>query len=347
MPSARLLRPVVFAGALSATALFVACDGVELSPGDDLNRQLHAALQDAGGANAFILPRGDDFAAIPQDPRNQGTEDRWRDGSPQSVNRLGYAGLEAQAIAALETHRMSGGAEALAYAYPSYRQLFDAAFPDWPEDRRISRETAGLAIAAYERTLIADRASFQRWLRGETDALSDAEKRGALLFFGRAACVQCHSGPSLGSATFHALGMGDLQPTVGRFDLADPLHFGRGAFTGRDEDNFRFKTPQLYNVSDRPALGHGATFASVRHIVDYKNAAVAQNRYVSVDRLSPLFRPLSLAENELQDLTAFIERGLRDPDLARYVPTELPSGNCFPANDPQSRRDLGCGAAGK
>lgn len=82
---------------------------------------------------------------------NEGTKDRWRDGSPQEVNHLGYAGLEAQAIAALETHRMSGGAEGLAAAYPEYRRLFDAAFSDWPADRRASRETAGLAIAAYER----------------------------------------------------------------------------------------------------------------------------------------------------------------------------------------------------
>lgn len=277
---------------------------------------------------------------------NEETEDRWRIGSPQAVNRLGYLGLEAQAIAALETHRMAGGPAAVAAAYDEYSRLFEDAFGMLPDGDLEWREVAGLAIAAYERTLIANRAPFQRWLRGDRGALSDAEKRGALLFFGRAGCVACHRGPALGSDAFHALGMGDMEPIVGNLDLSDPVQFGRGGFTGLEQDNFQFKTPQLYNVSDRPALGHGATFRSVRDVIEYKNHAIPENRYVSEHRISSHFRPLRLSEQDVRDLTSFLERGLRDPDLARYVPGELPSGRCFPANDRQSRHDLGCTAPG-
>lgn len=276
---------------------------------------------------------------------NAGTEARWLSGTALELNHLGYEGLETQAIAALSEHRMEGGPAAVAFAYPEYYLLFDKVFPD--RTPRVSEETAGLAIAAFERTIVASRAPFQEWLRGVTEALTSDEKRGAILFFGKGDCAACHTGPALASPTFHALGMGDLDGSalIDRPDPADPVHFGRGAFTGQVDDDFRFRTPQLYNLADYPGFGHGASFATVREVIQYKNLGVPQNRYVSPQRLSPQFRPLGLSEAEVNDLTAFLERGLYDPDLARYTPRSIPSGNCFPTNDAQSRRDLGCDSA--
>jgi cytochrome c peroxidase len=156
--------------------------------------------------------------------------------------------------------------------------------------------------------------------------------------------VACHNGPALSSETFHALGLGDLDgpDLVGTYDPLDPVHLGRGGFTGRDEDRYRFKVPQLYNLADHGAFGHGATLASVRDVVAYKNEGVAQVPYFPAARLSPHVRPLGLTDAEVDDLTAFLERGLYDPHLDRYVPGDVPSGQCFPANDAESRRDLGC-----
>lgn len=280
---------------------------------------------------------------------NAGTEDQWLPGTPAGVNRRGYEGLESQAIAAFVGHRLVGGPAAVAEALPAYRQLFDDAFPERPAAERVTEETAGLAIAAYERTLVAHEAPFQRWLRGETDAMTDAEKRGALVFFGKGGCATCHSGPALSSETFHALGLGDLEgpDLVGTYDPLDPVHLGRGGFTGRDEDRYRFKTPQLYNLADHVGFGHGATLASIRAVVVYKNEGVAQVPYFPSDRLSPHVRPLGLTDAEVDDLTAFLEHGLYDPSLDRYVPEVVPSGQCFPANDAQSRRDLGCDDAAR
>lgn len=179
--------------------------------------------------------------------------------------------------------------------------------------------------------------------------MTEAEKRGALVFFDKGECAACHTGPALNSMTFHALGLGDLDGSdiVGTYDPLDPVHLGRGGFTGRDEDRYRFKTPQLYNLADRVAFGHGATLATVRAVVDYKNEGVPQDAYFPMRRLSPLFRPLGLSEAEVDDLVAFLERGLYDPALDRYVPDAVPSGQCFPANDAQSRRDLGCDDAAR
>ena len=279
---------------------------------------------------------------------NAGTERRWAAGTPLATNALGYEGLETQAIAGLAVHRMQDGAAAVYAAYPAYRALFDAAFPGRPADARATQETAGLAIAAYERTLLADRAPFQRWLRGEGGALSSAQKRGAVVFFGRANCTACHGGPSLagrpGATSFHALGMGELLgPGVfSDFNPTDPVHLGRAGFTDRDADRYRFKTPQLYNLADHGFFGHGATFNSVREVVEYKNAAAPQSALVPAGRLAPEFVPLRLSPDEVDDLVAFLEGALYDPDLARYAPDALPSGKCFPNDDAETRADLGC-----
>jgi len=49
-----------------------------------------------------------------------------------------------------------------------------------------------------------------------------------------------------------------------------------------------------------------------------------------------------LSQEDIEDLTVFLERSLRDPNLKRYQPEALPTGNCFPNNDETSRVDLGC-----
>lgn len=276
---------------------------------------------------------------------NAGTEPSWTPGTPKEKNHLGFSGIETQAIAGLDVHRLLIDAGWVAQT-PPYKALFDAAFPDVPVSSRYTNVQAGLAIAAYERTLIANLSPWQRYLRGNKGVMSPEEKEGALLFFGKAGCADCHNGPALNSMTFHALGMGDLQNGQygGVINVTDdkPEHKGRGGFTGRAEDLYRFKTPQLYNLTDSPFFGHGATFRTIREVLTYKNNAVAQNPNVPQDRLSPLFKPLQLTEGELDALTLFLEKSLHDPFLRRYEPNSLPSGFCFPNNDPLAAYETGC-----
>ena len=77
-------------------------------------------------------------------------------------------------------------------------------------------------------------------------------------------------------------------------------------------------------------------------VVEYKNKGVKENSNVADNQLDEAFKPLGLSEQEVDDIAAFIEGALRDPDLMRYQPASVHSGNCFPNNDPQSRADLGC-----
>ncbi len=100
--------------------------------------------------------------------------------------------------------------------------------------------------------------------------------------------------------------------------------------------------PQLYNIADSPFYGHGSSFRNIRDVVAYKNAAVKENPNVPDSQLAEEFKPLGLTAEEVNDIAAFIETALRDPNLLRYQPLSIRSGNCFPNNDPQSRIDLGC-----
>lgn len=274
---------------------------------------------------------------------NEGTEASWRTGTPIANNFLGFEGLETQAIAGLGVHRLNMTAD-LAQEL-GYQGLFDLAFPGVPRSERYSKVYAGLAIAAFERTLLANRAPFQLWLRGNSNALTMEEINGALLFFGKAGCVSCHTGPALNSMSFHALGMADLvdypETTFGT-SIENGENRGRGGFTGNAEEDYRFKVPQLYSLRRSPFYGHGASFQTLRDVVAYKNAAVAENQRVPTTALATSFVSLELTEAEIDDLTTFLRTGLDDASLRRYEPTVLLSGLCFPNNDAATRRDIGC-----
>ena len=271
---------------------------------------------------------------------NQGTEANWTVGTPKENNNLGFEGVETQAIAGLDVHRLMIDQDFVNGTV--YRDMFDAAFPNIPMEERYTRITAGLAIAAYERTVLPNQSPFQQWLRGNESALNASEMNGALLFFDKANCFACHSGPGLNGMDFHAIGMNDLSGNDVVNDVDDATKRGRGGFTGNPSDDYKFKTPQLYNLTDVGFFGHGGSFASIREVIEYKNNAQKENTEVPLSALSPLFAPLDLTESEIDDIVAFLETGLYDNNLARYAPDELPSGNCFPNADEQSSIDMGC-----
>ncbi|WP_296382971.1 cytochrome c peroxidase [Winogradskyella sp.] len=271
---------------------------------------------------------------------NEGTESQWTVGTPKEANTLGFEGVETQAIAGLDVHRLQIDADDIINS--SYKDLFDNAFPNVEVGQRYTKLNAALAIAVYERTLLPNQAPFQRWLRGDTNVMRDNEIAGANLFFGKGQCFTCHSGPGLNGMDFHAIGMNDLEGAEIMTVVDERTKKGRGGFTGNSEDDYKFKTPQLYNLKDVQFFGHGGNFQTVKEVVEYKNDANSENSIVPQDKLSALFVPLNLTEIEINQLTVFLETSLYDDNLQRYVPESLPSGNCFPNADYMSSSDLGC-----
>lgn len=271
---------------------------------------------------------------------NEGTEANWTQGTPKEVNNLGFEGVETQAIAGLDVHRLLIDEDFIVNS--EYKIMFDEAFPNVNASERYSKLNAGLAIAAYERTLLPNQAPFQQWLNGNTSAMNEQETIGALLFFDDAKCYSCHSGPALNGMDFYALGMNDLAGENIMTAIDDATKRGRGGFTGNAEDDYKFKTPQLYNLKDVTFFGHGGSFQTVEDVIRYKNTAVSENQNVPGTQLSNMFQPLNLSDAQIEAITAFVENALYDNNLQRYVPETLPSGNCFPNADEMSSQDMGC-----
>jgi len=272
---------------------------------------------------------------------NEGTEDVWDLRDDTELNHLGFEGIETQNMDGLIAHRITINKELLdEYGYTF---LFDQVFADVPVEERYTITTASLAFSAYIRTILANRAPFQDWLKGDREALGYEEKKGAILFFEKAQCIQCHYNQNLGSSEFHALGVTDMDQ-IPSYNTSpdDRRNLGRGGFTLQPEDNYRFKVPGIYNLQGANFYFHGASKTSIRDLVEYKNAAQSENSRVPQDLISSKFKPIGLTEEEKNHLIAFLENGLQDPDLKRYVPTSVLSGNCFPNADEASQLDLGC-----
>jgi cytochrome c peroxidase len=258
------------------------------------------------------------------------------------LNHLGYHGLETQNIEGLRVHRMLMTKE-LADEL-GYTSRFDAAFPDLPVEERYSNLAVSLAISAYLRTLTTTEAPFQKWLKGDMAAMSNEEKRGAMVFFNEGNCNTCHTSPAFSAVKFFALGVNNLDNLV-TFKEGPELakkNLGRGGFTGREADMFKFKVPTLYNLQGTPFYFHGSSKQSIEEVVEYFDKAIPENPNVPATQIASEFRPLGLSERQKADLVAFLKFGLQDPSVTRLAPSALPSGNCFPNADPLSKREIGC-----
>lgn len=272
---------------------------------------------------------------------NVGTEGVWDLNEDTERNSLGFQAIETQNIEGVETHRFEYDQELLEEL--GYIELFDESFPEIRDDQRYSSFTASLALSAYIRTINSSQAPFQRWLKGEHDAMSYEEKEGASLFFGKARCASCHYEANMGSTEFHALGVKDMyQRSSFNTSADDPRNLGRGGFTLNSEDNFKFRVPPIYNMGDSPFYFHGSSKLTLEQVIDYKIEAQSENPNVPNSLLSDKFKPIDITETEREALLQFLLKSLRDPNLTRFKPDAVPSGNCFPNNDYDSQVDLGC-----
>jgi cytochrome c peroxidase len=143
--------------------------------------------------------------------------------------------------------------------------------------------------------------------------------------------------------TFAALGVDDLFEHGGlKTSINDARNRGRGGFTLQQEDLYKFRTPQLYNLGDSGPYFHGGSKQTLKEVVEYFNKGVPENARVPKEQLHPFLSPLNLSPQEVDALTAFLSNGLKDPNLLRYKPERVLSGMCFPNNDPLSKSDMGC-----
>jgi len=251
----------------------------------------------------------------------------------------------------------------------NYVRLFGRIFPAVKSGDPIQFDMVGSAIAEFEFSLTFADAPIDQFARGNRRAMSDSQKRGAVLFFGRANCVSCHrvdgsANEMFGDFANHRLGVPQIAPTFGlntgnvHFDGPhEDEDFGAEQISGERDDRYKFRTSPLRNIALQPTFFHNGSFTrledAVRHHLDVQLSLAAYDPAVAgVDAdlrlskapaqhllkdLDPLVaEPLVLSDQEFADLVAFVRTGLLDPRatperLLELVPRELPSG--LPTHD--------------
>jgi len=173
------------------------------------------------------------------------------------------------------------------------------------------------AIASFERTVVTTDSPFDRYARGEKNALSKLEKDGLEIFTGKGHCNSCHWGPYFSDGRFHNLGVREYDPAkpdMGRFDV-----------TKNPADKGAFKTPTIRDVALRAPYMHSGSEKTLEEVVDlYDKGGRVKN-----PNLDPLIVPLGLSNYEKKALVSFMKISMTstNPEVANVKPvpaSELP-----------------------
>lgn len=230
-------------------------------------------------------------------------------------------------------------------AIPAYAEAFRRVYP---EAREIGYRQVGDALAAFQIAAFpAVDTAFDRFLAGDLTAMSESQKAGAWLFYGKAGCADCHTGNLFSDFKHHNLGVPQIGPGFGYGVIED---FGRSAVTDLPEDRFAYRTPPLRNVALTSPYFHNGSFKDLREVIahhldpetSHKKFQASEipadiapitrfeqlNRNVLFNLDPKVSTPQSLSEAEITALVDFLN-ALTDRhvgQLEKWVPALVPSG---------------------
>jgi cytochrome c peroxidase len=215
---------------------------------------------------------------------------------------------------------------------PDYTEAFKKAFGR--SGNEITMEEVKKAIASFERTLVAGDSAFDHYyFKHETNAISDAAKRGLDVFLNQGRCVSCHvieqDQALFTDNRFHNIGVGvnRIQPDIPRLSAgflkakaegidvdkavltdAKTSELGRFAITTRFDEVGAFKTSTLRNVALTGPYMHDGSLKTLKDVVKHYNDGGKSAGDPSInDYLSGGIRPLNLTDQQQDDLVAFME----------------------------------------
>jgi len=220
---------------------------------------------------------------------------------------MGMAGKDADLVAILRTDAR-------------YRELFPAAFREDTDPYSILNTVR--ALASFVRSIVSFDSPYDRYLAGDTQALSPSAVRGMGLFFSeRLECFHCHGGFNftdssthvsavVESVGFHNNGLYNIdnsgrypEDNTGLFDL-----------TGIHHDMGRFRAPTLRNIALTAPYMHDGSLATLDDVIDHYQRGgrnVDSGPYRGDGRRNPyksvFVREFELSDEERRDLTAFLE----------------------------------------
>lgn len=171
---------------------------------------------------------------------------------------------------------------------PGYRKQFQTVFGQGATPDNVVK-----AIAAFERTFVANDSAWIRFRAGEEAAFSEQARRGWKIFSEKAKCTNCHDGLLLSDQQYHngGIGMKAKTPDVGRFKV-----------TNLAKDTGAFKTPTLLDISKSAPYFHDGSVATLEEAVDLMAGGGIKNPYLDMVNL----KPVKLNKQEKADLLAFL-----------------------------------------
>ncbi len=248
-------------------------------------------------------------------------------------------------------------------ASPAYRSAFGQLFPGVAAGAPIDFSQFARAIAEFEFTLVRADAPLDRFARGDRQAMTASQKRGALLFF-TSSCVECHAvagkaNEMFSDFAFHVAGIPQIAPDFGAgrgnviFDGdTEAEDFGLAQSTLNPADRYQFRTSPLRNLALQATFFHNGAYTRLDDAVEHHLDTIASLREYDAEAagvapdlrarqgpaepvlaaLDPRLRtPLHLRSEAFSDLIAFLRDGLLDPDASTaafcaLAPATLPSG---------------------
>ncbi|MBL0125843.1 MAG: hypothetical protein IPP88_25375 [Betaproteobacteria bacterium] len=282
--------------------------------------------------------------------------DQFDDGLGGPVPLPDSSGFRNEPIRQEVLKRLNGNAE--------YRRRFGALFPAVAGGAPIDFTMFGRSIAEFEFSLTLADAPIDKFARGQVNAMSTPEKRGALIFFCKGNCASCHAVSGTSNEMFsdfkmHVAGVPQIAPEfgVGKSNMiydgpGEDEDFGLEQITGNPNDRYKFRSSPLRNAALQPAFFHNGAFTRIEdairhHLNVYESARQYDPSRAGVDkdlrhrlgpiepvlsRIDPLLAtPVRLSESEFNDLVKFVRDSLLDDgakarELCPLIPKSVPSG---------------------
>jgi cytochrome c peroxidase len=205
-------------------------------------------------------------------------------------------------------------------AEPRYQQLFPRAFPGEADPFSVTNVVR--AISAFERTLISGSSPYDRFVAGDTAALSESAERGRLLFGSeKLECFHCHNGFNFQDSVNHAC-KSSLEirfHNTGLYNIdgagAYPApNTGVHEISGRASDMGRFRAPTLRNIAVTAPYMHDGSIATLSEVLDHYAAGgrtISGGPFAGVGSANPyksaLLVGFEITEEERRDVIAFLE----------------------------------------
>jgi cytochrome c peroxidase len=236
--------------------------------------------------------------------------------------------LEDQALfpmmSAFEMNRNLDFVEEVIRSVPEYVDAFQKVFGGEPSRGRIA-----MAIASFERTIISANTPLDRYLRGDKKALSEAAKKGLVIFMGKGRCGECHYGVNLCDDNFHSLNVpenpdqqSDSRIAITRRYVAKIFHYegyrnlaedpGRYLITKDKKDWKAFKTPTLREIAKTAPYMHNGIFQTLDDVIDFFDMGGGKGNTV--------VKPLGLSNEEKNYLKTFLTEALTSEETVFEYP---------------------------